>query len=201
MSYLKIHEYTIIPKETFRIIRNCSVCGNKSIFINSNKFRVNANGNRIDVWLIYQCIKCKHTFNLTILERLNKADLSPRQYKSLMENDKELAKVYGTDKSLFNRNKVEIDWSRTEYHLIKKDTQLPVTESSINFKSGDLLRINNPLGLKIRVDKIIANILNITRSKVKKQQEFGNIEIISNNSSHNIDVILLNDFESIKTIS
>ncbi|HAH17569.1 MAG TPA: hypothetical protein DCL29_00905 [Eubacterium sp.] len=30
-------------------------------FVNSKRFRVNANGNSVDVWLIYRCKKCKHS--------------------------------------------------------------------------------------------------------------------------------------------
>lgn len=110
MSYLSNNKYSTVPDKSFNIIRRCSVCGGKSIYINSNKFRVNANGNRIDVWLIYQCKKCKHTYNLTIYERLRKDTLSLELYKGFMENDEELSKVYDTDKSLFVRNKAEIDW-------------------------------------------------------------------------------------------
>ena len=112
MSYFSKKEADSIPAESFKIIRKCSICGKKSIYINSNKFRVNANGNRIDVWLIYQCRKCKHTFNMTIYERLRKDALSLELYTGFMENDEELARVYGTDKSLFVKNKAEIDWSK-----------------------------------------------------------------------------------------
>ncbi len=70
MSYLRKYEYIIIPDESYTIIRHCPNCGIKSSYINSTNFRVNANGNRIDVWLIYQCKKCKHTYNLSIIERM-----------------------------------------------------------------------------------------------------------------------------------
>lgn len=108
MSYLNKNEYSTISNESFKVIRKCSGCGKKSIFINSNKFRVNANGNRIDVWLIYHCRKCKHTYNLTIYERLRKDALSFELYTGFMENDEKLTKTYGTDKSLFVKNKAEI---------------------------------------------------------------------------------------------
>lgn len=44
MSYLRKLEYTVIPEESFHIIRNCSGCGCKTVFHNTNSFRVNANG-------------------------------------------------------------------------------------------------------------------------------------------------------------
>lgn len=114
MSYLNKNKYSAIPDKSFEIIRKCSVCGRKSIYTNSNKFRVNANGNRIDVWLIYQCRKCKHTYNLTIYERIRKDALSLELYTGLMGNDEDLARYYGTDKSLFVRNKAKIDWRKNK---------------------------------------------------------------------------------------
>lgn len=70
MSYCK-KIYKIPPKTSYKIIRNCAGCGEKSDYINTERFRVNANGNKIDVWLIYQCEKCKYTYNLTVYERIN----------------------------------------------------------------------------------------------------------------------------------
>jgi len=69
MSYLKKIEYEIVLKDSFRIIRNCPKCGRKTYFQNTKKFRINANGNKLDIWLIYQCEECNHTLNLSIYER------------------------------------------------------------------------------------------------------------------------------------
>ena len=37
---------------TITVIHKCSGCNKKMPFVNSGKFRVNANGNNVDVWLI-----------------------------------------------------------------------------------------------------------------------------------------------------
>lgn len=193
MSYLRKFEYTIIPEESYQIIRNCSVCKGKAIFANSNKFRANANGNRLDVWLIYQCKKCKHTYNLTIYERVKADNLSPDQIVRFMENDTELAMKYGTDKSFFISNKAEIDLDNIKYQIINKETQRPTIEDPIAYKSGDRIQISDPSRLSIRTDKIIASILQVTRNKVKLFQKNGDIEIIRQSHSKNIDVIIHKD--------
>lgn len=69
MSYLQKIEYRIIPGESFRVKHNCGGCGSKRSFVSTKRFRVNANGSRLDVWLIYQCEQCKHTLNVAIYER------------------------------------------------------------------------------------------------------------------------------------
>lgn len=143
MSYIRRFEYEITLEESYEIIRNCSVCGCKSVFISSNNFRVNANGNRIDVWLIYQCKKCKHTYNLTIYERQKADNFSSGQYKSFLDNDKELAKKYGTDKSIFVKNRAEIDWSSIKYQIVNTKTQQHVSDEQILFHSGDFIQIDD----------------------------------------------------------
>ena len=51
------------------VLHRCGGCGKKQPFVNTGKFRVNANGSRLDVWLIFRCSKCKHSWNLTVYER------------------------------------------------------------------------------------------------------------------------------------
>lgn len=84
-----MHSAAILP-----VIRNCSGCGKKSYFINMKRFRVNTNGNRLDVWLIYQCENCKHTYNFTIHERAKVSSLPEKEYQHLLSNDERLAEMY-----------------------------------------------------------------------------------------------------------
>ena len=81
MSYLKKIEYEIVLDKSFKVVRNCSGCGMKTNYINTKRFRVNANGSKLDVWLIYQCEKCKHTYNLTIYERQKTISIPKEEYK------------------------------------------------------------------------------------------------------------------------
>lgn len=194
MSYQKTYEYEIAPEESYSIIRNCSICGCKSVFVNTNNFRVNANGNRIDVWLIYQCSKCKHTYNLTIFERQKVEQFSSDYFKSLMNNEKELAKKYGTDKSYFVKNKAEIEWNSVRYQIINTKTRHLAVEESIILSLGDIIQINNPCGLKIRNDKIMAEIFHISRKIANQLEETGYIKIVKNNLS--LSIYILKEFNT-----
>lgn len=91
-----------------KIYHRCGGCGKKQEFINSGKFRVNANGNRVDVWLIYRCRKCKHSWNLTIYERMRPSRIRPEDYERFLENDPELAIEYGKDMDFLKRNNAEL---------------------------------------------------------------------------------------------
>ena len=102
MSYLEI-EYRLVPTQSFTVIRSCAGCGGKAPYKNTRKFRVNANGSKIDVWLIYQCGKCRHTFNLTIYERRKNTDIPAAEYQRFLDNDTQLAEEYGREIALFQK--------------------------------------------------------------------------------------------------
>ena len=77
-------------------------------FVNSKRFRVNANGNSVDVWLIYRCKKCKHSWNLTIYERTRPSKISTELLEAFFDNDEDTAMAYGKDIDFFKRNRAEL---------------------------------------------------------------------------------------------
>lgn len=175
MSYLEKIEYEIVPKDSFSVIRNCSRCGKRTYFKNTKKFRVNANGNRLDVWLIYQCEKCKHTYNLAIYERAKVSSVPAEEYKSFLSNDEQLAEMYGRNYQLFRKNRAEIDFEAVSYQF----TKLKGFSDNSDSKYPLEIMIHNPCGLKIRPEKQIAEILNLSRSQAKKLMELGDITVDS----------------------
>jgi Uncharacterized protein conserved in bacteria len=159
MSYLKFKEYKIVPVGSLSIIRNCSGCGGKSTFVNSSCFRINANGNCLDVWLIYQCNKCRHTYNLPIYERVKPHNIKPVEYLKLLGNDPELAYEYGNNTVFMQKNKAEVDWKSIKYDII--GTKL----EDGNLKSITIL---NPYVIKIRTDKVLSEIMGRSRQEIRK---------------------------------
>ena len=93
--------------DSIKVYHRCGGCGKKQEFVNSGKFRVNANGYRVDVWLIYRCKKCKHSWDLTIYERIRPSKISQNDYELFMENDFDFALKYGNDMDFLKRNKAE----------------------------------------------------------------------------------------------
>lgn len=170
MSYQEKLVWTIVPKESFKVLRNCSKCGCKSKYSNTGNFRVNANGNFLDVWLIYQCEKCKNTLNLEIYERVSPSKVPRSQYHKFLANDDELAFTYGRKKEFFQKNKAEIELEEMEYEV-----QANSTIRDMRSESDKNVVIKNPYSLKIRLDKVLAKQLQISRAQVKKLVENGNV--------------------------
>lgn len=171
MDYLKTIEYRVKPVSALKLIRNCSGCRRKTTYVSTNQFRVNANGNLVDIWLVYQCEKCKHTYNLTIFQRMRPNQIPEEKYTAFLENDEELALRCGTDLNLFKKNGAQIDFDQSEYQYEKTD-KIPEDNgksrnSHLDEKNIRLL-IYNPYRLKIRIDKFLPGVLNLSRSQMKK---------------------------------
>lgn len=186
MSYLETIEYRILPRYAYKIQRNCSGCKGKSNYINTGNFRVNANGNRIDVWLIYQCEKCRHTYNLTVHERVKPTEIPEDNYKRFLANDEELALAYGMNKGLLAKNKAFISDEDMEYELQAVISDEEILHSGNSRLHEDIFTeiqiiLQNPYEIKIRSDKLASEILQISRSKAKKMLDIGSVKIVQNN--------------------
>lgn len=96
-----------IAEDTIKVYHRCGGCRKKQEFVNSGKFRINANKKSIDVWLIYRCIKCKHSWNLTIYERIRPTKIPADEYEKFLDNDMELAYEYGNDKEFLKKNNAD----------------------------------------------------------------------------------------------
>ena len=175
MSYFKKIEYEMIPEESFRVIRKCPGCGGKRHFINTNKFRVNANGSNLDVWLIYQCEECKHTLNLAIYERQKVVSIPKEEYQRFLDNDEQLAEWYGKTMQLFRKNKAEIDFAGLEYDMRKVHESAEYSEQDGKDLPSIVIVIKNPYRLRFRPEKQIAKVLGLPRSRVKRMLENGEI--------------------------
>ncbi|MDE7274626.1 MAG: DUF1062 domain-containing protein [Lachnospiraceae bacterium] len=174
MSYLRKIEYEIVLKDSFCLIRNCPKCGRKAHYINTKKFRINANGNILDIWLIYQCMECKHTLNLAIYERKKVSSITKEEYQCFLDNDEQLAEMYGKNMQLFRTNKADIDFDRLHYGVLK----LHETVESSGLGEQFIITVKNPYQMKIHSEKQIAMVLGLSRNQVKSLLEKGEIELV-----------------------
>lgn len=167
MDYLKTIEYSIKPVSALKIIRNCAGCGRKTEYVSTGLFRVNANKKLVDVWLIYQCEKCKHTYNLSVIQRMQHSRIPKEQYAAFLKNDEEMALKYGTDLNVFKKNGAEIIPDQLEYQY-EKIKELSEKQDGKTGAGHIRLILYNPYRLKIRIDKFLPELLDLSRSQVKK---------------------------------
>jgi len=183
MSYLKKYQWELVPENLPIVKRNCPKCNQKSHYINSEKFRVNANKNNLDIWLIYQCEKCKSTWNMTIYERIKPKDINKCEYEKFLSNDKELAREYAFNLSIYNKNKAEVILEDVNYKLIERKLE------AYYIKENELaIEIICKYPIEMRVDKLLSDKLGLSRSKIKDMHRKGVIFIDDDKNSLNIKV-------------
>ena len=115
--------WEIKPKNAPALKRKCNHC-NCDRFHCSNKFRMNAQKRNIDVWLIYRCVECDSTYNLTILSRTKPEQIKKELFRKFSENDEELAWEYAFSSETGRKNSVELDYSSVEYEILHDDISI-----------------------------------------------------------------------------
>ena len=186
MDYCKTIEYRITPTKAYTIIRNCSGCGRKEHYVSTGNFRVNANGRQLDVWLVYQCEKCKHTYNLPIYVRVRPEKIEDAQYQAFLGIDADTALQFGTDRNLFLKNRAEIDIERLECTIEKLNDDCAKHEGVEN--SEIQIIIHNPYMLPIRTDRLLPEILQMSRSKIRQLIKDGSIQYFGSNLAERTEI-------------
>jgi hypothetical protein len=68
----------------------CVDCRSESATAGEGRFRVNANGQLLDVWLLVRCVSCDRTSKLTVHERAPVRSLDPAEVHGYHVNDPDL---------------------------------------------------------------------------------------------------------------
>lgn len=184
MSYIRKFEYKIVPDNSFSVIHNCAGCSQKR-FVNTGRFRVNANNKRLDIWLIYQCENCGHTLNIPVYERAEKKAVGS-ELPLFFNNHRPLAESYGRDISFFKKNRLQVDLETAAYHMEGNCEDIPAEQ--IQYQAGDVIVVYNPYGLKIRSERQAAVILKLSRSRIEKKRKSGEIMLRQNINSLEIEL-------------
>ena len=98
---------TRLPQLSLR----CVECRAESATAGEGRFRVNANGKLLDVWLLVRCVSCDRTSKLTVHERTPVGSFDPAELRGYNVNDPELVASTLLDPLLARRNRFTLDWT------------------------------------------------------------------------------------------
>ena len=177
-------EYTSLP----RVKKYCKKCGEKSEFLSSKLFRVNANQKNLDNWLIYKCLDCKTTWKEELFSRIKHNYFPKLILDKFCKNDSALAHQYTMNCNHLSKIGFEIlipnysiigkcidlnidnkDQKKIEIHLIS-DYQFNIKITSILKKKLEIS--NSQLDYLIKNDKISCDInKKIKKCKLQKEQK------------------------------
>ena len=156
--------WTITPKIAPQPWIACSGCGGLRAFQSSEKIRLNANGRKLDAWLIYRCVTCDKTWNRPIFERQNVRDIDPALLEALQSNDPDLIRVEAFNLEALRRKSRRID----EFAEVDVQKQLLRDASCWTHLEIDL---SVPFPTSTRLDRLLASGLDISRTQLNRLQE------------------------------
>jgi hypothetical protein len=135
----------------------CPDCRSESATTGAGRFRVNANGKLLDVWLLVRCVSCDRTSKLTVHERAPVGSLDPAALHGYHVNDPELVAATLLDPALARRNRFRLDWTgawRLDTTPARPDPAWPVRVE---------VAFEDPVPL--RPDRLIAQGLGLSRGE------------------------------------
>ncbi|MCV0427383.1 MAG: DUF1062 domain-containing protein [Roseibium sp.] len=137
-------------------------------FASTSKFRLNANGSRLDAWLIYRCVFCGKRWNRPLFERQPVSSLPQEQLEALQRNDATFA-----EQMACHTGKLEA--------VIEQDAQFTIERRLIGCHDrGEMcamLTIHNPDACRARLDQILAKGLGMSRKDVSGHLESRDFEL------------------------
>jgi len=165
----KFNEATwrIMPERTPYVIRHCGKCNRKMDFTCSEKFRLNGNHARLDIWLIYKCSKCDSTLKLTIKKGVKPHDLTRELFDKFTNNDAGLAWDYAFNRAFLKQNSCEVNYAGIDYHVEGFDRD--------DLDKPSLIHVKSPYPFELRLSVLLAKQLGISVRQLQKLVDSGRI--------------------------
>jgi hypothetical protein len=139
----------------------CVGCRSESATAGEGRFRVNANRNLLDVWLLVRCVSCDRTSKLTVHERASARSFNPVELDGYHANDPELVASRLLDPLLARRNHFSLDWTgawRLDTPSALLDEAWPV-QVEVGFEAP----------VPVRPERLIARGLDLSRNEVRRR--------------------------------
>jgi hypothetical protein len=161
LSY-QLVRWTIVPASSPQPWIACSRCGVPRPFKSSGKFRMNANGKRLDAWLIYRCTRCAATWNRPLLQRQNVDSIDRDVLSALQSNDASLALQHAFDLGAL----------RQFSHHVEECHDVTVTKFALSpheaEQAGMQIILSVPVATSFRLDRLLARELDISRAQLPR---------------------------------
>jgi len=160
MSGLPQVRWTVMPETPPEPVLACAGCGTSRPFRTSGKFRVNAQGKRLDAWRVYRCGVCARTWNRPLGERARLRDVEAGLLQALTMNDAEVARRFAFDSAGLSAHAHEI---RPARGIALGRERLRAIAMPCH---GLELHLHVPLPVALRLDRLLAQGLALPRAQV-----------------------------------
>jgi hypothetical protein len=166
MSGILRVRWTITPHSFPKPWLACSRCGGLKPFRCSEKFRLNANGKRLDAWLIYRCTDCGNTWNRPLFERRHRDDVDPLMLQALQMNDPDHISRFACDAAELRRHANRVEGS-ADVGVRKEILSAAAPTCGLEI----LLAVSG--AAPMRTDRLLAAELGLSRKRIEELQSAG----------------------------
>lgn len=164
----KEYIWEIKVKNTPTIKRKCNHC-NCNRFYCSDKFRMNSQKRNTDVWLIYRCIECDSTYNLTILSRTKPEQIRKELFLKFSENNEITAWEYAFSSEIARKNNVELDYNSVEYEILHDNISI---DDILNYDNEIMtFKVQTPFEFGLKLSSVIRLCLGLSASQLSRAIE------------------------------
>jgi hypothetical protein len=139
----------------------CVACPSGSATTGNGRFRVNANGKLLDVWLLVRCVSCDRTSKLAVHERATVRSLDPALLDGYHANDPELVATTLLDPQFARRHGCALDWHGA--------WQLDAPPAPFDEAWPRQVAVDFEDPVPIRPDRLIAQGLGLSRNEVLRR--------------------------------
>ncbi|MEV0616613.1 DUF1062 domain-containing protein [Nonomuraea sp. NPDC050404] len=139
----------------------CVHCPSESATTGQGRFRVNANGKLLHVWLLVRCVSCDRTSKLAVYERVPVRSIDPAELDGYHANDAGLVAARLLDPLFARRNRFTLDW-RGAWRL---DAPPPLFDQAWPVRVE--VAFEDPV--PVRPDRLIAQALGLSRNEVPRR--------------------------------
>ncbi|MDT5037169.1 MAG: hypothetical protein QOE03_2354 [Micromonosporaceae bacterium] len=139
----------------------------------TGKFRVNANGKLLDIWMLICCELCDRTSKIPVHERIPVRALAGERLLMFENNDPATVRRLAMDAALAHRAAHRLDWGGT-WEL---ETDLPLHDLRCEDPTPLEIVIRFELPAPIRVEKLLTAGLGLSRSAVRGMVDSGRIRL------------------------
>lgn len=151
--------------------RHCSSCGGSRPFRSDGKIRLNANGRKLDAWLIYKCSACERTWNRPVAERLAVDSISRADLQAMQRSDPAWVRVCEFDLGALRRYCERIELSPA-VRVVKTPCERVIGPWSVI-----ILTVSAPLPTGMRLDRLLAAELKLSRSQLVSMHRTGAVQV------------------------
>jgi hypothetical protein len=162
--------WTITPLIAPRPWIACGGCGTLKPFQSSGKVRLNANGRKLDAWLIYKCIDCARSWNRPLFERRTLKEIDPATLEAAHFSSLAWVRVQEFDIDGLRRHAQRID----EFAEVEIE-RLELGEAAL--PDHIVIELDVALPSNLRLDRLLAGELSLSRSKLQALFEAGQLVI------------------------